>query len=53
MGFMWYSIEGQHYPRHFIGPGFGGRPFQQACAEHVIQGPMSSLVDCVALRMIG
>ena len=50
---MWQGIEGQHYPGYFIDPGFGRRSFQQACMEHVIQGPMASLVDCVALRMIG
>ena len=26
---------------------FGGRSFQQACTEHVIQGPMASHVDRV------
>ena len=53
MWFMWHGIEGQHYPGYRIDPGFGRRSFQQACAEHVIQCPMASLVDRIALRMIG
>ena len=53
MGFVGHSVESQHNSGHFIDPGFGGGSFQQACAEHVIQGPMAPLIDRVALRMIG
>ena len=52
MGLVRHGIEGQHNPWNFIDPGFGGGSFQQAGAEHVVQGAMALLVDCVALGMV-
>ena len=47
-----HGIKGQHNPGNFIDPGFGGGSFQQAGAEHVVQGAVAPLVDCVALGMV-
>ena len=47
-----HGIESQHNPRNFIDPGFGGGSFQQAGTEHVVQGAVAPLVDCVALRTV-
>ena len=33
-------------------PGFGGGSYQQAGAEHVVQGEVAPLIDCIALRMV-
>ena len=52
MRFMGHSVEGEHDPGYLINPGFGGGSLEQAGTEHVIQGPMASLVDGVALQMI-
>ena len=52
MRLMRHGIEGQHNPGNFIDPGFGGGSFQQAGAEHVVQGAADPLIDCVALGMV-
>ena len=49
---MRHGIEGQHNPGNVIDPGFGEGSFQQADTEHVVQGAVAPLVDCVALGMI-
>ena len=47
-----HGIEGQHDSEHFFDPGFGGGSFQQVGVEHVVQGAVAPLVDCVALAMV-
>ena len=49
---MGHGIEGKHYPRYLVYPGFGGGSLKQASAEHVIQGPVAPLVDGVSFRVI-
>ena len=52
MRLMRHGIEGQHDSGHFFDPGFGGGSFQQAGAEHVVQGAVAPLIDRVALGMV-
>ena len=52
VGFMWHGVEGKHYPRDLVYPGFGGGSLKLASVEHVIQGPVAPLVDGVAFRVI-
>ena len=52
MGFMVHGVEGKHYPRYLVYPGFGGGSFKQASAEHVNQGSVAPLIDGVAFRVI-
>ena len=48
-----HCVEGQHDPRYFINPCFGRRSFEQAGAEHVVEGPMAPFIDGIAFRMVG
>ena len=52
VGFMGHCVEGKHYPRDLVYPGFGGGSLKQASVEHVIQGPVAPLVDGVAFRVV-
>ena len=52
MGLMGHCVEGQHYSRDLVHPGFGGGTLKQASTEHVIQCPVAPLVDGVAFRVI-
>ena len=38
VGFVRHCVEGQHDPRYFKNPCFGRRSFEQAGAEHVVEG---------------
>ena len=42
VGFMGHRVEGKHDPVYLIYPGFGRGSLEQASAEHVIQGPVTS-----------
>ena len=52
MGLVRHGVEGQHNPRDLIDPCLRGRSLEQASAEHVVERPMASLVDSVALGMV-
>ena len=52
MGFMGHCVEGNHYPRDLVYPGFGGGSLKQASVEHDIHGPVAPLIDGVAFRVI-
>ena len=53
MGFVGNCVEGQHGPRYFINPGFGRRSFEQAGAEHVVEGLMAPFIYGIAFGMVG
>ena len=52
MRFVRHSIEGQHDSRDLVNPCLGGGSFKQTSAEHIIEGLVAPLVDCIAFRMI-
>ena len=41
MRFVRHCVEGQRDPCHFVNPCLGRRSFEQASAEHVVEGPMA------------
>ena len=51
MRLMRHDIEGQHDPRDLVNPCLGGGAFEQASAEHVVERPVSSLIDGIAFGM--
>ena len=53
MRFVRHCVEGQHDSWHFVNPCLGTRSFEQAGAEHVVEGPMAPFIDCIAFRMVG
>ena len=53
VGLMRHLVEGQHDSRYFINPRFGRWSFEQAGAEHVVEGPMAPFIDGIAFRMVG
>ena len=53
MRLMRHGVEGQHDPRDLVNSCLGGGAFEQASAEDVVERPVASLIDGVALGMIG
>ena len=53
MGFVGHCVQSQHDAGNLLYPCPGGRTIKQASPEHIIDGPMTPLVDGVALRMAG
>ena len=53
MRLVHHGVDGQHEAWDLFQPSPGGCTFKQASPEHVIYGPMASLVDGIPLRMVG
>ena len=53
MGFMGHGVEGEHYPWYFLDPPLWGGAFLQEGPEKVVDGTMASLVDGIALGVVG
>ena len=53
MRLMHHCVEGQHETWDLLHPSPGGRTFKQASPEHVVHGPVATLVDGIPLRMVG
>ena len=52
MGLMGHRVESQHDAWDLLHPCPGGSVLKQASSEHVIHGPMATLVDGIPLRMV-
>ena len=52
MGFMYHGIQRQHDAGDLIHSCPRGNTLKQASPEHIIYGPMASLVDGVTLGMV-
>ena len=53
MRFVWHDVERQHDPGYLVNPCLGGRTFEQVSAEHVVECPMTPLINGNSLGMIG
>ena len=53
MRFVRHSVEGQHNSWDLVNPCLGGGSFKQTSAEHIIEGLVAPLGDCIAFRMVG
>ena len=53
MRFMWHGVERQHDPGDLVNPCPGGGTFEQASAEHVVERPVTPLINGIALGMVG
>ena len=53
MGFVDHGVQSQHNAGNLLHPCPGERTIKQASSEHIIECPMTLLVDGVALRMVG
>ena len=52
MRLVHHRVEGQHNAWDLLHPGLGVRALKQASPEHVIHGPVATLVDGIPLRMV-
>ena len=53
MRFVRHGIEGQHDPRDLVNPCLGGGTLEEASAEHVVDCPVTALINSVSFQMIG
>ena len=53
MGLMCHGVQCQHDAGNLYHPFPRGQIPQQTSSEHVIHGPMTALIDGIALRMVG
>ena len=53
MGLVGHGVQSQHDAGDLVYPGQGGGTIKQASREHIVNGPMTLLVDGVPLRMVG
>ena len=52
MRFMDHRVEGQYDTWDLLHPCLGRRALKQASPEHVIHGPVATLVDGIPLGMV-
>ena len=53
MRFVGYGVERQHDAGDFVHSCLGGRAFEQACVEHIVKRPVTTLVNSIPLGVIG
>ena len=53
MRFVGHGVEGQHNAGDFVNPCLGGRAFEQASAEHIIERPVAMLINSIPFGVIG
>ena len=53
MRFVWHGDERQHDPGDLVNPCLGGGTFEQASAEHVVERPVTPLINGIAFGMVG
>ena len=52
MRLVHHCVEGQHDAWDLLHLCLGGRACKQACPEHVVHGPVATLVDGIPIRMV-
>ena len=53
MRFVWHGVERQHDPGDLVNPCLGGRTFEQASTEHVVERPVAPLISGISFGMVG
>ena len=53
MRFVWHGVERQHDPGDLVNPCLGGRTFEQASTEHVVERPVAPLINGISFGMVG
>ena len=53
MRFVGHGVEGQHDPGDLVNPCLGGRTFEQASTEHVVELPVAPLFNGISFGMVG
>ena len=53
MTLLGHGVERQHNVGDFVHPCLGGRAFKQASAEHIIERPVTTLINSIPLGVIG
>ena len=53
MRFVWHGVERQHDPRDLVNPCLGGGTFEQASTEHVVERPVTPLINGIVFGMVG
>ena len=52
MRFVWHGVERQHDPGDIVSPCLGGRTFEQASMEHVVEHPLAPLINGISFGMV-
>ena len=53
MRFMGHGVERQHNYGDLVNPCLGGRTFEQASAEHIVERPVATLINGISFGVIG
>ena len=53
MKFVGHGVERQHNAGDFVHPCLGGRTFEQASEEHIIERPVATLINSIPFGAIG
>ena len=53
MSFVGHGVERQHDAGNFVHPCLGGRAFEQVHAEHIVERPVTTLVNSILFGVIG
>ena len=53
MRFVGHGVEGQHDPGDLVNPCLGGRTFEQASTEHVVERPVAPFINGISFGMVG
>ena len=53
MRFVWHGVERRHDPGDLVNTCLGGRTFEQASTEHVVERPVAPLINGISFRMVG
>ena len=53
MRFVRHGVQGQHDPGDLVNTRLGGRTFEQASMEHVVERPVAPLINGISFGMVG